>query len=159
MALEKEDSPCSQSFSQRVTFRPTPILLKRRLITGPIASYSGNTGFDGVCDFKLGQLTNNMAKEIQKKFIRKMGKKWQWAAEKYYMKILMTRWSLSFILLSCEGNQVSVSHRTCCSYESNLFFQTGGASKISDASPPQQVPATCSSGRKGQIPRPFQGFS
>lgn len=75
MALEKEDSPCSQSFSQRVTFRPTPILLKRRLITGPIASYSGNTGFDGVCDFKLGQLTNNMAKEIQKKFIPKMGKK------------------------------------------------------------------------------------
>lgn len=66
---EEKGSPCSQASSVRVAFRPNPILLKRRLISGTIAFHSGNTGFDGVCDFKLGQQTDNVAKEILKKLI------------------------------------------------------------------------------------------
>lgn len=109
--FSKERLPLLLVFqSESFTSRPKPVLLKRRLITSMIAFYSGNTGFDRVCDFKLGQLTNNVAEEIRKKFIPKMGKKWQWAAEKCYMRILMTR-PLSFILLSREGNQVS--YRIC----------------------------------------------
>lgn len=113
--------------------RPNPIFLKRRHITRAVASSSGNIGFVGVCDFKLGKLTNNVSKEIH----AENGKKWQWAAEKCYMKILMTRWCLSFILLSCERNQVS--RRTCASCLSNLFLQTGQLAKISKASAPQRV--------------------
>lgn len=72
---EEKGSPCSQTSRVRVMSGPNPILLKRRLISGTIASHSGNNGFDGVYEFKWGQITNNIAKEIQKKLIQKMGKK------------------------------------------------------------------------------------
>jgi len=59
MASEKKrKAPPAPSLPASVASRPNPILLKRRLISFTIASSSGKTGFDGVCDFKLGQLTN-----------------------------------------------------------------------------------------------------
>lgn len=48
------------------------MFLKRRHITWAVASSSGNIGFVGVCDFKLGQLTNIVSKEIHAENGKKM---------------------------------------------------------------------------------------
>lgn len=83
--MERELAVSSVSRVLRNSFRKTPPAPslpareshldqkpKRRLIRGTTASYSGILG---LMDFKLGQLTNYVAKEMKKKCILKMRKK------------------------------------------------------------------------------------